>query len=815
MFKNYLKIAFRNLWKHKVFSMINIISLSIGLSAAFVIGMMVYYEYTFDNFHKDGDRMYRVVSNFKSPESTFYNSGVPVPLTQATKKIAALESVSYFYLWYVSKATALGSKVDYENLDKAILTDPEYFEIFEYEWLSGSLTDSFTEPNKVVLTQSRAKEYFPNLDPPSVVGKEILYNEKTPAIIVGVVKDFEARTDIVFNEFVSLATAKQLEGKEDILIGNWDNTNSSTQLFVKTRTNSNLTAIQEQLDRLAKENQDKELVDTYGQTTSFSLQPFSDIHFNPSYGIYDYSQEQADKGILHNLGLVALFLLVLGSINFVNLNTAQASYRAKEIGIRKTLGGSKKQMIFQFLGETFIVTCVAVLVSIGLAFIALGAFEEFVPKGLSMSFMLQPEIILFIILLVVTVTLLSGFYPGVVLSKFKPARVLKSQSSGTTQKNTLRKVLTVSQFAIAQIFIIATVLVGKQIHYMMNKDLGFKKDAIAYIQTPWKDSKVESREIFANELRKIPSLENVSLGGMPPASQSINTNKALMITGNQEHKIDLQFLFADKNYLDVYKIKLLAGRGPLNDTIKEYVLNESAMRALGYQDPDKIIGKQFELNETMVPIVGVMQDFNQHSLRGGIDPMAITGDTNRDWRTQFNKVHISLPMANSDQLKSTLALVKEKFKDVYPDADFDVTFIDEIIARFYSREQRLSTLLNWATGLSVLISCLGLLGLVIHTTERRTKEIGIRKVLGASLAQLNVLLCKDFLMLVGIAFVIAVPLAYWGLYNWLQDFAYKTEMSWWVFVISGVAMVIIALIIMSIRTISTAMKNPVKILKTE
>jgi len=816
MFTNYLKLAWRNLKKNKVFSLINIISLSIGLSASFVIGMMVYYDFTFDTFHEDGDRIYRVVSDFKSPKTTFYNSGVPVPLVKEAKAMTSIETATYIHQWYVSRTEAVENDRIFRNLDKLIMTDKEYFEVFNYTWLAGSPESAFDGPYKTVLTEERAKEYFPDIEPLKTVGKEIKYGENTVATISGIVQKLPGRTDLFFNEFVSMATASRLEAKDDIMLGSWDNTNSATQLFVKVREGADIISINDQLLSIASKNEDKEFVEKYNQHTTFSLQPLSDLHFNGAYGIYDYSHVQADKGVLLNLGLLALFLLLLGSINFINLNTAQATQRSLEIGIRKTLGGSRSQMILQFLGETFLLTFIAMLISIVLTIGALRVFKDFVPSDLTIDIMLSPIIVSFMLLLLVIVTLLSGFYPGLVLSKFKPARVLKGDSTGVSNKSRLRKVLTVSQFVIAQVFIIATLVVGKQIHFMMNKDLGFKQDAIAYIQTPWDDTTVDSRELLANDLKKTPFIKEVSLGARPPASQGYSTGKVEMKVKDEVLKIDLQYLYGDTNYIDLYDIKVIAGRKPLNDTIAEYVINESAVKALGYNDPKTIIGKQITLSEgSSIPIVGVIKNFNQNSLHGSVRPLAITGDLYREHRTQFNIVHISLNGEQSNQWKNSLAQVETTFKSVYPNAIFKVNFVDETVARFYNKERRMSKLLKWTTGLAILISCLGLLGLVIHTTERRTKEVGIRKVLGASLSQLNILLCKEFLILVAIAFVIAVPLAYLGLNSWLQDFAYRTEMSWWIYALSGLAMVCVALLIMSIRTMATAMKNPVHSLKTE
>lgn len=815
MFKNYIKIAFRNLRKNTLFSLINIVSLSIGLSAAFVIGMMVYYDFTFDTFHPDGDRIYRITSDFEMPEAAFSNPGVPVPMYAATQdELTGIENATFFQTWAPLKVQSDISDKSMKSPEFVIFTEDNYFDIFHYNWLAGAPNGILSEPGAVVLSEDRAQQYFPNIPPSEVLGRTITYNDSIQTIVKGVVANFTERTDIVFEEFVSLKTVVQTDQKDHVMSPAWDSTNSSSQVYVKIAENTAFENLQKQLDVLSVKYQDKEAAE-FGQKQSFHLQPLSDLHFNEKYGVYDFSQDRASKSALKGLAYIALFLLLLGSINFINLNTAQAMQRAKEIGIRKTLGSSRKQLILQFLGETLLLTIIAGIISFFLAAWLFNIFSDFIPRGLDFSIILQPIILVFIGILILLVAFLSGFYPGLVLSNFKPVSVLKGQKNNGTGKTGLRKFLTVFQFTIAQVFIIATLLVGKQIHYVIQKDMGFKTDAIAYFYTPWNDATVDSREVLINELQKIPTLGAMSLGGNPPASQSSHSNGALYRNGNEEIRADLQNIYGDTEYLELYNIKLLAGRKPLNDTINEIVINEAAMKRFGFESPEKAVGDFIESSSEKRTIVGVMSNFNQRSLKSDIKPMAFQGDLNRDWRSQFRVVHIALPTAENSDFKETIEAVEIAYASIYPESDFRIRFMDETIARFYTQEKRLSNLLNWATGLSVLISCLGLLGLVIHTTERRTKEIGIRKVLGANLTQLNILLCKDFVFLVGLAFLIAAPIAWWGMHSWLQDFAYRTSLSWWIFLCSGLAMIGIALGIMSIRTLATALKNPVNSLRTE
>lgn len=814
MFRNYFKIAWRNLWNNKTFSTINIISLAIGLSASFVIGIMVYYDFTFDQFHPDKKRIYRITSNFSSPEGKFYNQGVSVPLGNKLKEGASnIELTTSFYTVSVNKVKNLETEQEFKNIEDIIYTDKNYFQLFQYEWLAGNPKETLSNPNEVILTKKRSDKYFPKLSPQEIIGKYLMYNDSIQLKVIGIVNNFDQRSDLSFQEFFSFKTAISFNAKDQVLFGKWNNTNSSNQVFVKLISNEKKNHLQQQLNLLAKEHTDKEML-AYGHTREFHLQPLSDIHFNSNYGVFK-NTTRASKKILISLAFIALFLLILGCINFINLNTANATIRAKEIGVRKTLGSSKKQLIFQFLGETFLLTLASTILSLFFSVWLLQIFSEFIPPDLGFELFTSPIVIVSIMVLFILVTLLSGFYPALVLSRFKPTSILKNQVLGVDDKSSLRKSLTVFQFVIAQIFIVATLLVGQQINYLLTKDMGFKTTAIAYIRA-WHDNDLNKRLTFINEIKKIPQIEEISLGGNPPASSNYNSTIGTYYDDQKEIHTSFQYLGGDVNYQNLYDLNLLAGRNRLNDTINEFIINETYMKILGFENPEDAIGKFLKVDSVQNVIVGVMQDFNQRTLKSGIEPMALVGDLFRgEGYSGFHTIHFSLPTENTQNWSKTIGKVENIWKEFYPNFDFNMNFIDESIRQFYDQERKMSILLKWTTGLAILISCLGLLGLVIHTTTRRTKEIGIRKILGASLIQLNLLLCREFIILVGISFVIAAPIAWWGINKWLQDFAFKANISWWVFLLSGTLMLFTALIIMSIRTIASANANPVKSLKTE
>lgn len=816
MIRNYLKIAFRTIWKNKVFSFINILGLSIGLSAAFVIGAMVFYDLSFDKFHPDGDRIYRVSTSFTSPEGEFYNAGVTVPLAQALKdfQMEELETVAPFFMTYPIHVENEETGIRFKNPEYVIYTGPAYFKTFNYEWLLGDKRSALKEPNKIVLSEARAKKYFPNHTLAEIIGKSVVYNDTISTEVSGIVANFKERTDIVFEEFISLKTADTQDMTNVVNEFGWDNTNSASQLFIKLSKNAIPSEVQNMLTKIALEHDEAEMV-AIGRSNTYRMQPLSDIHLNPDYGTFDFDESRTTMATLKSLLLLAAILVLLGCINFINLNTAQAIQRAKEIGIRKTLGSSRKQLIFQFLGETFLLTLAATLFSVLFAKWLMYLFSDFIPTDLTFDIFWSPLVIVGVVLMLLIVTLFSGFYPALILSKYKPISVFKNQIVPNSDKGALRKYLTIFQFVIAQVFIIATLLVGKQLNYVMKKDMGFKTEAIAYFRTPWSTPSIEKKQRLVTEIEALSLVSKVNLGGQPPASFSTHSMGVLFQDSDKEINSDLQLIYGDATYFNLYGLQLLAGRLPLNDTIQEYVINETYLKQLGFDNPESIIGKTFKAVNENQPIVGVMKDFNQRSLKTKIEPMVFTGDTFRSQHSQFNTVSFELSIENSTQWPETITQIETIWKNMYPDSEFKYNFMDDTVKQFYEKERKTAILLQWATGLAILISCLGLLGLVIHTTERRTKEIGVRKILGASIFQLNLLLSKDFLKLVLIAFLIATPIAWYGLTYWLEGFANKTILSWWIFILSGFAMIVIALLIMSIKIIASVNTNPVKSLRKE
>jgi putative ABC transport system permease protein len=818
MLKNYFRVALRNFWRNRAFSAINILGLAIGISASLIIYLLVYYDFTFDKFEKDGDRIYRIVATGTFQGNTWHNNCLPEPMGPAVEKdLAGMEVVTPFTTADELRVTIPHSDGSqpavFKKQKDVVFVDKRYFDLIRYSWLAGSPTTSLQEPYEVVLTEKDARLYFPRLNYGEILGKTILFNDTILTKVTGIVKDIAQNTDFYFNSFVSRSTLYTSRLKPGGF-GRWDWTNSADQLFVRLTPGNSVARMDPQLNRLWKKYNPPN-PDDHGATMSLQLQPLSDLHFDTDYGVFDESR-QAHKPTLYGLLAVAGFLLLLACINFINLSTAQASQRAKEIGIRKTMGSHRRQLTVQFLSETFLLTTAATLLSIALTPLLLQVFADFIPEGFHFSLLRQPLIPLFLLALIVVVSLLAGFYPALVMSAFRPALVLKNQAftrSGKTRGAWLRKILTVSQFVIAQVFLIGTLLVTKQISFALSKDLGFRREAIVYFHTNYHEP-VQKEEFLVQKLRQLPGIALISVASNPPTSNGTWTSTMTYNDGKKDIIQNVEWKVADSNYFRMFGLHMLAGNTiAQSDTTNSVVINTTYLHILGFQDPRKALNIVLSGGNGKPRIVGVMADFNQRSLREKVKPLLIANGT----RTNHGCINIALQPSNGNVAAwpATMASVEKAFKSVYPNDDFDYQFIDDTIAKFYTTEKNTANLLFWSAGLTIFISCLGLLGLVIYITNQRTKEIGIRKVIGASISQIILLLSKDFLRLIGLAILIAIPIAWWGTNKWLEDFEYKTALSWWVFALGGGVLLVIALIVLCLRTFRAAAVNPVRSLRSE
>ncbi|HEX3384939.1 MAG TPA: ABC transporter permease, partial [Mucilaginibacter sp.] len=669
MFRNYFKIAFRNFWRHKVFTFINIIGLTIGISASLVIYLIVHYDLTFDKFEKDSDSIYRVVSNFKFQGNVNHSYGVTAPMAAGIKNnVTGVEIIAPLYTLSpdVMVLAKHNEPVKFKGQDHITLADQNYFKIIQYKWLAGSPTTALNEPYHVVLTDEKAKAYFPSLTYEQMLGKTVTY-DTLKTTVSGIVQTIKENTDFSCHDFISYSSAiRKTRLGDDVQLDSWGSTNSASEIFIKLYPGISAAKIQAQINAMFLKKNPLSADDIKnGRSQTFTVQPLSDIHFDQDYGTFDFSGP-ASETRSYLLLAVAGFLLLLGCINFINLTTAQATRRAKEIGIRKTMGSNRSQLITQFLSETFLITLFAVIISVALAPLILSLFSDFITPGVKADYLQQPNIFLFLLALIVVVSLLSGFYPALLLSGYKPVLVLKNQAQSNSHKTRnawLRKSLTVSQFVIAQFFIMATLLVSKQVYYALHKDLGFKKDAIVFAETRYKTRKAATNRVMADKLRALPGVEMVSVGFPPPSSGNTNSTNSAYKDGKKEIVTPVELKFGDENYIKLYHIKILAGRNIMaSDTGHGLIINEKYAKILGFKNPGDAVGKELEKmnGSNNMRIVGVVGDFYTHSLQSPISPVLILAAGKND-SYQNGTVHIALKpetAGGGDWVKTMAAMTK-------------------------------------------------------------------------------------------------------------------------------------------------------------
>ncbi len=797
-----LKTAYRFLKKHKLITFINVLSLGIGITATLVIFLMIQYDYSFDRHVPDRDQIYRVVNN-----GDFKNAGVFVPLVRTMEdELPNLEAVVPIYRSPISKLKVASATDKYQTFPKEkriTFVSSQYFNIFPNKWLSGD-AEQLNIPGTIVLTRKTMERFYGSLPPLDALGRTIVYADSIPLRVVGIIETARHNSDFSFDSFISVATIAQDHNLKQMF--NWEAWNSISdahQVLIKTKPGTSAHAVENNINRLLKKHKYK-----IGEknTDKLELQPLADVHFNTAF-----NYEATKPETLRNLVLLAFFLLALGAVNFVNLSTAQSIERAKEIGIRKTLGSPKSTLVKQFLCETFLITLAATILAVVLLPLFLQVFEGFIPENLSLELLDKKVIVLFLLAQLFVVTLLAGFYPAGVLTGYAPALALKNQLAKNTKLSRsawIRKVLTVFQFVMAQSFLICVLVVIQQIDYVSHRDMGFERNAVLNIYIPGAFQNSDKGVALKNELRKLPEVKAVSFGNIAPAMNGFMTTSMSFDQSAEKEPLTFDSRSGDEDYLKVYKIPLVAGRNiQLRDSTNEVLINRKGLALLQIQNPQDAIGKTFENGQNT--IVGVMEDFDLASARQGVKPVLYIGNK------QGYVLHIALDEQHPENWKNAIDKISANYKVLFPDDELDLRFVDEIIQKFYNQEKQLSKLLSWALGLSILIASLGLFGLTTFTANQRTKEIGIRKVLGASVAQITFLLLKNLLSLVAIACLIGFPIAYYFMHSWLNDFAYRTTISPWTFGLSALGLIAFASFVLSTKSVSAAKANPINSLRDE
>jgi putative ABC transport system permease protein len=818
MLRNYLKIAWRNLLRHRLTSLLNVAGLSVGMAAGLVIFLIVRYELSFDREVPGGERVYRLVSDFKFGDEDYHNPGVSAPIPAGVRQgVPGSEAVAAFHTggFPVVEVPRPGTPPARFPAPKdehgwMAYTDAAFFDLLPRTWLVGTPALSLAEPGQVVLTERQARQYFGEAGP-ALVGRRLIGQEFSDTLqltVSGVVSDLDAPSDFDFDLFISLATLTSSQKRsENRRFDQWDGTNSSSQCLVRLAPGTDPQRFAEQATRLVESHVKR---DASRGERWLRLQPLADVHFNA-----DYAQGRpiAHRPTLLVLGVVGVFLLLLACINFINLATAQSTQRAREIGVRKTLGSTQPQLIGQFLGETLLLTSAATLLALGLARGALRYLGDIIPRGVTLDWS-RPSLYGFLVGVALLTALLAGLYPGVLVARLAPVKALRTLAGRPAGSVSLRRVLIVGQFVVAQVFIVGALLVGQQLRYLLETDLGFQREAIVTFDTPSRlvfNDSTDSRFALADRFRRVAGVDGVSMANQTPIYEGYSTSVMEYAGKRGTISVNVYRKDADTAYLNLYGLRLVAGRNLLpSDTTREFVINETFARQLGFPRPAEAVGQVLGYSGQRMPIVGVVQDFHHRSLHTAIQPTVLLAA--KDVLYTF---HVRLRRGNAAASAQTLGQLKTLWDQAYPDEPFEARFFDETVASLYEKERNLSKLVSLATGIAVFISCLGLFGLVTFTAERRTKEIGIRKVLGASVASLVALLSKEFIRLVLIAIAVASPIAWYTMNRWLQDFAYKIEIEWWLFALAGLLTVLIAFLTISYQSVRAALMNPVKSLRNE
>jgi putative ABC transport system permease protein len=806
MFKNYLKTAFRNLRRYKGFSLINILSLAIGITGCLVIALFVWDEKKFDKSIEGGENIYRIYEEHNNSNVITYGASVPPAYATFLKRQYPEVDTTLRILMSGDKflMEAAGKK-GYE--EKGWFVESSFFQVFPIKFLKGNPATALASPASIVISGDLANRYFGAADP---IGK-IISIDKDTFEVKGVMAGLPDHFHLNFNFLMSLPSA----GIPKERMEKWEWHQFYT--YVKVKPGSNIQQLQDKFQAHIK----KEIYPTLTQVGSTFLpyfQPLKDIHLKSA----DFSYDNAIRGnesYVTGLTIIALFVLVIACFNFINLSTARSFRRAKEIGVRKVVGADRKQIVMQFIGETVLLSVLSMLIATIATLLVLPALNEFTGKSISFNPLTNPLLGLAILAAGISIGVLAGIYPALVLSGFQPIKVLKSiKPAGGGNLGWLRQGLVVVQFALSALLIVSSLIVYKQIKYLNTKDLGFNKDQVLFFQV--RGDAGPALETFKSTLKTSPNVLSVTSGyGLPGDQYAGDGIKVPGKDGDKDYSAKV--FIGDHDYVKTLGLKLIAGRDfsreMLTDVKEAFIINETAVKDLGFGTPEKAIGQRINWEEwapadSLNPVkkgkvIGVIQDFHYNSLHEKVTTSVI-----HIYPQVTVKVAVKI---NTADVKNTIAFITAAWNKFSPGYPLDYKFMDESYGKMYGAEEKLGSLIWIFTIMAIFIGCMGLFGLAAFSAEQRVKEIGIRKVLGASVFSITALLSKSFARLVLISSLIAFPIAWWAMNKWLEDFSYRVTIGWWVFVAAGLVALIIALITVSFEAIKAAVANPVKSLRTE
>jgi len=806
MFKNYFKVAFRSLWKNKGYSAINTLGLAIGLATCLLILIYVMDELSYDRFNKKAERIYRVDPEINFGGTHFILAVGPDPLGATLKKDFPQVEQYVRFRNYGGFSVKKGNEIIPEN--NVIYVDSTLFDVFTLPAIEGDFKTALNDPSSIVITERIAKKYF---DTKNAVGKILEVNGSANYKVSAVIENIPTQSHFNYDFFVPLHSD---ESKEN----SWLSNNFNTYIVLKK--GSNPKQLESQFDAVINKylgpqaqallNSTMDELKKNGSYVKYSLTPLTRIHLHSN----KTGELGANSSIqyVYIFSAIAIFILLIACVNFMNLSTARSSNRAREVGVRKVLGSNKKSLITQFLMESVLISFIALIFAIFIAQLLLPYFNQLAGKQIEMGWFTKPWLLPALISLVLIVGMLAGSYPSFYLSSFQPILVLKGKLAGGFKSSWLRSSLVVFQFTISVILIVGTVVIYFQLNFIRNKRLGFDRDNVLIVQNGY--ALGDHAKSFRNELANIKGVDGVSMTGYLPTSDYRNDSPLFPEASlDQKSAVSMQNWYVDENYIPTLKMQLTKGRNFSSEMLTDssaIILNESAAKLLPFKDP---------INQTLYyvtslaskttkayHIIGIVKDFNFNSLREQVTPLALF------YEEQRGRIAVRFHTAN---MSSLISQIENKWKSIMPNQPFSYSFMDEDFNNIYQGEQRIGKIAISFSVLAILIACLGLFGLVAYAAEQRTKEIGIRKVLGASVTNIMQMLSKYFMKLVIVAMLIAFPVAWYFMHRWLEDFAYKVNISWWIFFAAGLVALLIALITISFQAIKAALANPVKSLRTE
>ncbi len=819
MFKNYLKIAVRNLLKRKGYSLINIFGLATGMAVCLLIVLFIQSELSYDRQHEKGDAIYRVVLDRKYPGRSTAYSIIPQSIGPAIQKEfpEVLECTRIFNFGGNGNFFMRIGDETFDE-DRVLAVDSNFFRVFTSQFLYGDPATALQQPNSVVLSESTAAKMYGSAQ--TAVGKQFETDGDGDGnnvfLITGVCKDWPEASHFTFNVLLAVTSFPFIREPNYV--------NFAAHTYLLLSDGANAKALESKLPFIVDKYVSGHIERLFGQSFKdfqssgngydYSLQPLQKIHL-----ISDLEAELSVNGSMTSVyifGVIAVFILFLACINFINLSTARSVERAKEVGIRKTFGSEKKPLIIQFLVESVLISIIALLLALILMFILLPLFNQLSGKQLTIAYFVQPLLLIILMLFAIVVGIIAGLYPAFVISSFRPITVLKGRFKSNKYGLALRNGLVVFQFAISVILIIAAIVVNQQMKFMLGGKMGFKKDHIVTIERA--DLLGEQTEAFKTELAKIPGVEIVSGTSTMPGTQNF-FGVTFQQVGAKE-SLTGRGIITDENFAKTIDLELQQGRffskAFGTDTLS-IVVNEKAVEEFGFANPIgvRLTSPDGNFNAPdgspyVYTIVGVIKDFHFQSLHQKITPLIFANSAKFG-----NGANLFAVRIKADNFKTSVAGLEQEWKKFVKDRPFHYSFLDQTLANQYLAEQTTQRIFTTFSSLAIFIASIGLLGLVAYTTQQRSREISIRKVLGASSANIVNMLSKDFLKLVIIASLVGFPLAWWGLHKWLQDFAYRINISWWVFIVAAVLTLIIALATVSIQAVKAALTNPVKNLRSE